>query len=368
MPVANKLVAAPADWLAQLGEVAVAVAQAKNIPVPAELSQLQPSATAKQIAASLQSGEPRAILLGNAAAQHPQASQLHALAQWIAEQVDARFGYLTEGGNTVGGYLAKALPTSGALAHDFFAMPRKAYLLLHTEPQLDSANPAEARSALDKAEMVVALSPYRHGMDYADVLLPIAPFTETSGTFINAEGRAQGFNGTVKPLGDTRPGWKVLRVLGNLLSLAGFDQDSSEQVRKEVLGAEPLDQLDLSAKLNNRVALPLPAVAAAAGSAGGLQRVADIPIYFSDAIVRRAQALQQTRAAQEPRAVMPPAIAAQLGVLEGATVRVRQGNASAVLACAIDAGLPANVVRVAAGHPATATLGAMFGAISVEKA
>ena len=222
MPIANKLIAAPSDWLALLGEVAVAVAQSKQIDAPAALAQLQPSATAKQIAAGLLSGEPRAIVLGNAAAQHPQASQLHALAQWIATNSNAHFGYLTEAANTVGGYLAKALPANRNLAVAQFTQAKKAYVLLNVEPELDCANPQLARSALDKAEMVVVMSPYRHGMDYADVLLPIAPYSETSGTFVNAEGRAQGFNGTVKPLGDTRPAWKVLRVLGNLLSLDGF--------------------------------------------------------------------------------------------------------------------------------------------------
>ncbi len=365
MAVANKLIGAPSDWLAQLGEVAVAIAQAKNIAAPAEFAQIQPSATAKQIATSLMSGEPRGIFLGNAAAQHPQAAALHAVAQWIAQNTDSGFGYLTEGANTVGGYLANAIPANGAVAQDFFAQPRKAYLLLHAEPQFDCANPAEAKAALDKAEMVVVMSPFKQGMDYADVLLPISPFSETSGTFVNAEGRAQGFNGSVKPLGDTRPGWKVLRVLGNLLSLGGFDQDSSEQVRKEVLGTDTLDGLDLTPKLNNIVRQPLPAIPA---KSEALQRVADVPTYFTDAIVRRAHALQQTKSAQEPRAVLPPAVAAQLGVLEGATVRVKQGHASAVMACVIDKTLPANVVRVAAGHPTTATLGAMFGAISVEKA
>ena len=132
-----------------------------------------------------------------------------------------------------------------------------------------------------------------------------------------------------------------------------------------MLGTDKLDGLDLTSRLNNLVKQPLPAIPA---KADGLQRVADVPTYFTDAIVRRAHALQQTTSAQEPRAVLPPAVAAQLGVLEGATVRVKQGTASAVMACVIDKNLPANVVRVAAGHPATATLGAMFGAISVEKA
>ena len=364
MPIANKLIAAPSDWLALLGEVAVAVAQSKQIDAPAELAQLQPSATAKQIAAGLLSGEPRAILLGNAAAQHPHASQLHALAQWIATNSNAQFGYLTEAANTVGGYLAKALPADRNLALAQFTQAKKAYVLLNVEPELDCANPQLARSALDKAEMVVVMSPYRHGMDYADVLLPIAPFSETSGTFVNAEGRAQGFNGTVKPLGDTRPAWKVLRVLGNLLSLDGFSYESSEDIRNEVLDVKTLDGLDLSARLTNRADTSLHAPQ----TSTDIQRVADVPIYFSDAIARRSESLQQTVDAQAPKVKLSASLAQSLGVSAGSLVRVTQGTGSVTLPCAIESGLPSNVVRLAAAHASTAALGAMFGSIKVEKA
>jgi NADH-quinone oxidoreductase subunit G len=364
MPIANKLIAAPSDWLALLGEVAVAVAQSKQIDAPAALAQLQPSATAKQIAAGLLSGEPRAIMLGNAAAQHPQASQLHALAQWIATNSNVHFGYLTEAANTVGGYLAKALPANRNLAVAQFIQAKKAYVLLNVEPELDCANPQLARSALDKAEMVVVMSPYRHGMDYADVLLPIAPYSETSGTFVNAEGRAQGFNGTVKPLGDTRPAWKVLRVLGNLLGLDNFAYESSEDIRNEVLGVKTLDGLDLSQRLSNNADIPLHTPQ----TSTEIQRVADVPIYFSDAIARRSESLQQTVDAQAPKVKLSANLAQSLGVSAGSLVRVTQGTGSVTLPCAIESGLPNNVVRLAAAHTTTAALGSMFGSIKVEKA
>ena len=364
MPIANKLIAAPSDWLALLGEVAVAVAQSKQIDAPAALAQLQPSATAKQIAAGLLSGEPRAIVLGNAAAQHPQSSQLHALAQWIATNSNAHFGYLTEAANTVGGYLAKALPANRNLAVAQFIQAKKAYVLLNVEPELDCANPQLARSALDKAEMVVVMSPYRHGMDYADVLLPIAPYSETSGTFVNAEGRAQGFNGTVKPLGDTRPAWKVLRVLGNLLGLDNFAYESSEDIRNEVLGVKTLDGLDLSQRLSNNADIPLHTPQ----TSTEIQRVADVPIYFSDAIARRSESLQQTVDAQAPKVKLSANLAQSLGVSAGSLVRVTQGTGSVTLPCAIESGLPNNVVRLAAAHTTTAALGSMFGSIKVEKA
>lgn len=364
MPVANKLIAAPGDWVAQLGEVAVAIAQSKNITAPAELANLQPSPTAKQIAASLLSGEPRAIFLGNAAAQHPQASQLHALAQWIAANTDANFGYLTEAANTVGAYLANARPSGNDNVQSLVAKARKAYLLLHTEPELDCADPRTAHAAVNQAEMVVVMSPFKHAMAFADVLLPVSPFTETSGTFVSAEGRAQSFNGSVKPLGETRPAWKVLRVLGNLLSLEGFAYESSEDIRNEILGSSSLDGLDITGRLNNHADIALKPVQ----RSQGIERLADVPLYFSDAIVRRSESLQQTTDAHVPRAVLSAALAEKLGVTPGDKVRVSQGTTTIVIECAVDRGLPDNVVRVASAHASTAGLGPMFGTISVEKA
>jgi NADH-quinone oxidoreductase subunit G len=371
MPVANKMVAAPSAWLSVLNEVVAAIAQAKNVAAPAGFDKIQPSDQAKQIAASLFSGDSRGVVLGNAVAQHPQAAQLHAAAQWIAQNTDAKFGYLTEAANTVGGYIANAIPGNGAgkgaNALQAFAQPRKAYVLLHAEPEFDTFDPQAARAALDQAEMVIVMSPFKHGMDYADVLLPVAPFAETSGTFINAEGRAQSFNGSVKPQGETRPAWKVLRVLGNLLGLSGFDYETSESIRNEVLGTNAVADVDLTSRLNNVASIALQA-SAAAPNAGQLERVADVPLYFSDAIVRRAPALQETVDAQAPKAWLSPALAQKLGVTDGSQVKVTQGQGAAILAAAIDSKLPDSVVRVAAGHASTAGLGAMFGAISVEKA
>jgi NADH-quinone oxidoreductase subunit G len=366
MPIANKMIKAPSDWLAALSEVVAAVAQAKSIAAPAGFEKIEASAEAKQIAASLLSGEPKAVLLGNAVLQHPQAAKLHAAAQWIAQNTDAKFGFLTEAANTVGGYLANALPgAGGANAAEVFAQPRKAYVLLNTEPELDAFNPQAALAALNKADMVVVMSAFKHGTDYADVLLPIAPFSETSGTFINAEGRAQSFNGSVKPLGDARPAWKVLRVLGNLLELKGFDYETSEAIRNEILGTSAPADADLSPRLNN---IGKAALQFAVAPASQVERIADVSIYATDSIVRRAPSLQQTNDAAAPKAWLARDLAQKLGVAAGDQVKVTQGEGSAVLVAAIDAALPANVVRVAAGHQSTAALGAMFGSISVEKA
>ena len=370
MPVAAKMIAAPSAWLSALTEIMAAVAVAKTVALPAGFENAAAGENAKLIAASLLSGEPRAIMMGNAAAQHPQASLLHAAAQWLAEQTGAQFGYLTEGANTVGGHLVQAFPAKGGNALQMFDAPRKAYLLLNAEPELDCYDPQAARRALDSADMVVAMSPYRHGMDYADVLLPVSPFSETAGTYVNCEGRAQSFNGSVKPLGETRPAWKVLRVLGNLLEVPGFDYETSEEVRNEVLGmpANAREVLaDLRPRLNNQARLA-PGFAAAPAASDMLERLTPVPIYSTDAIVRRSPPLQQTNDAKAPLAWISPALAEKLVVIEGDMVKVSQGSGSAVLPVAVDKRLPHNVVRVAAAHPDTRMLGGMFGEIRVEKA
>ncbi|MEA5097892.1 MAG: NADH-quinone oxidoreductase subunit NuoG [Burkholderiaceae bacterium] len=355
MPVANKMIMSPSGWLTALAEVAVAVAQAKGLTAPAGFGSVVPSATAMQIAASLLSGRRAGIFQGNTAVQHPQASQLHALAEWIAQNTAAGFGYLTEAANTVGGYLA------GACGQAPLAGSRQAVVLLNAEPELDCADPLLARAVLGEAKTVIVLSAFKHSLDLADVLLPIAPFTETSGTFVNGEGRAQSFNGVVRPLGDARPGWKVLRVLGNLLELDGFDYDTSEAVRDEITHGAT----DLSAQLNNFAGV-LPQVAASAVT--GLERLADVPMYFAYPLVRRARSLQMTHDAQPPKVRLSPVLMQQLGIADGDPVRVSQTGEAVVLPVQADDRLPDGVVRVAAAHPTTSSLGPMSGAIRVEKA
>jgi NADH-quinone oxidoreductase subunit G len=209
--------------------------------------------------------------------------------------------------------------------------------------------------------MVVALTPFKTtALDCADVLLPVSPFTETSGTFVNTEGRVQSFHGVVKPLGDTRPAWKVLRVLGNLLNIPGFDFETSDEVKAQALG----DVSQVASRLNNSAQVGVSGQPLAAG----LQRVSDVSIYAADALVRRAPSLQRTADGQAARVSLPAALWSQLGLSDGAKVRVSQGQGSAVLSARLDATLAADVVRVAAGHADTATLGALFGAIQVEKA
>ncbi len=286
MPVVNTLLAPSAVWVQALADVAAAVAAEKGVAAPAKGSV---TSTATAIAKSMLSGERKAILLGNAAAHHGKASSLLALANWLGEQTGASVGFLTEAANTVGAQLAGALPGEDGLnAMQMLAGGLKAVLLLNTEPELDSAAGTAASAGLRQAKMVVTLSPFKANMVFSDVLLPIAPFTETSGTFVNAEGRVQSFHAVVKPLGETRPGWKVIRVLANLLGVTGFDFESSQDALAKVCGLPPADQTHLGMDLLSNATTAGIDLSPAAGE----PVVASI--YALDSVVRRATSLQLT--------------------------------------------------------------------------
>jgi NADH-quinone oxidoreductase subunit G len=319
MPIASKKVVSPAD-------LPGAIASFKDI---------------------LAGGKNAAVFLGNFAQQHPQAAQIHAAAQALGVKV----GFFGEAANSVGGYLA-GLPTRGNVSD---VLKQGTLVLLNVEPELDCADPRAAIAALKDAGFVVSLSCYKAGLEYADVLLPIAPFTETSGTFVNTEGRAQSFRATVNPLGDARPGWKVLRVLGSLLGRPGFDFDTVEQVKAACLGDRDVASL-LSNKTDVQLNVP--------EKAQGLQRIADVPMYFADPLVRRSPSLQKTREGRTPRAWMNSRLLANLGVAAGQPVLV---NSSVKMMAALDDKLPDDCVRIAAAHPSTAGVGPMFGAVTLAK-
>ncbi len=280
MPVAHTVVSPAAGWAQALADVAAAVAAESNVSAPVQGGNVTDAA--KAIAKSLLSGERKAILLGNGAAHHAHAASLLALAQWLANHTGASFGYLTEAANTVGAQLVGAQPGSGGQnAGQMLAGGLKAVLLLNNEPEHDSAAGAKAAAALQGAQMVVTLSPFKTNLAFSDVLLPISPFSETAGTFVNAEGRAQSFHGVVRPLAETRPAWKVLRVLGSLLDLPGFGFETVEEVRAAALPA------DIAAKLSNATDASI-----VVGAAAGEPCVA--AIYQLDGLTRRATALQLT--------------------------------------------------------------------------
>ena len=282
LPVANSVQADAGYWTVALAGIAAAVAEAKGVVTPANV---QVTAEARAIAASLLSGERKAVLLGNAAAHHEQASSLLALAQWIGTQTGARVGYLTEAANTVGAQLVQALPGDGGLnATQMLTGGLKAAILLNVEPGADTA---VCTQGLRQTDMVVTLSPFKANLEISDVLLPIAPFTETSGSFVNAEGRLQSFHAVVKPLGETRPAWKVLRVLANLLGLSGFDAESSQAVLAQALPGVDAGSVVNVARLDNRTSAAIDTTVTS-----GTPCVASI--YQLDGLVRRAPSLQLT--------------------------------------------------------------------------
>jgi NADH-quinone oxidoreductase subunit G len=365
MPVAHPITARPSGWLRALAEVAAAIASAQGVDPP--VATAAPSEAAQAVAQSLLSGRRSALLLGHAAARHPQAGQLLALADWIARRVGASCGYLGEGGNDVGAQLVRAVPGPGGLdAGRMLSQPMKALLLLQVEPVLDAADAAAARQALAGSGLVVALTAFADAAaDVADVMLPIGAFTETGGSLVNAEGRLQSFHGVVKPPGEARPAWKVLRVLGNLLELPGFDAETVDDVRRAALG----DLDTLPARLDNAPAVTPAQPAAteagvAAASALRCERIADVPIYATDPIVRRAPALQQTADAREPVVGVSSALWDALRLTD--KVMVHDEHHAVILPAREDRTLAEGTVRIAAGHPSTSMLGAMFGTVTLE--
>ena len=297
LPLAHASVVSPHDWAQSLADVIAAIALEKGVSAPDTVNgKGQATDAAKAIAKSILGGERKAILLGNAAAHHSRASSLLALANWIGLQTGATVGYLTEAANTVGAQLAGAKPSGRGLnAGQMLDGKLKAVILLNNEPEFDSAAGAKSKAALNAAQMVVTLSPFKANMGFSDVLLPIAPFTETPGTFVNAEGRVQSFHAVVKPLGDTRPAWKVLRVLANVLGLPGFDFESSQDVLKQIPGvgdvyvaADMLGNSGDAAITLAGVTSEVPAVAT---------------IYQLDGLVRRATSLQLTADARAAHAL-----------------------------------------------------------------
>ena len=337
-----KLHSADDDWLINLA--------GKKIVAPSDLLN-QISSFQEELAG----GKNVAVLLGNFAQQHPRAAQIHAAALALAKAVGGKVGFLGEAANSVGGYLA-GLPAGGNVRD---ALGKKAIVLLNAEPELDFADPLAAMRGIGKAEFVMVLSPFRTGLDYANLVLPIGAFTETAGTFVSMEGRAQPFHGCVPPPGEARPGWKVLRVLGTVLGAPGFEFDTIDQVRAECVGGGDIRNL-LSNELSS---------AMKPGKEGvqGIQRVADVPIYFADPLVRRSRPLQETADSLTPKAWMNGRLMAKLGVTVHEAVRVRAGEGETRLSVGRDDGMPDDCVRIAAAHPATAALGALFGGVSIEK-
>jgi NADH-quinone oxidoreductase subunit G len=288
------------------------------------------------------------------------------MAEAIGGITGAKGGILPAAANSTGMHLMGVMPSStGMHARAMLEVPRKAYLLLNVEPELDCQHAALAKVAIEKAECVVALTAYKsEALQNADILLPIAPFTETSGTFMSMEGRVQSFAAVVKPLGDCRPAWKVLRVLANTLGLHGFDYESSEQVKDAIFSGEKPSAVVWRSLNNNLRELVEIHVNI---KHDGLQRIGEVPQYESDPIVRRSASLKKTKYNIKPMARMCAKQLDALGIVDGEQVLVKQDKGSAVLTVRLDNHVAMGCVRVAAAHEDTVGLGDLMGDITVEK-
>ncbi len=374
-PLAENLVVPPSEMPQQLAAVAKALLTISGKPAPAGLERLLENVTTQdshlQIARHLHSAGKGAVLLGAQAMSQPEFSQLQALAGVIADQAGVVVGFLPQGANAAGACLAGSLPhrtvggekttAAGKPANTMMQEGMAAFLLYGVEPEFDCADAAKSISAVTEADFVVCFSAYLTDTmkSYADVILPIGLNAETSGTYVNAEGVWQSFQGAVKPMEEVRPGWKVLRVMGNLFELDGFAYLSSEEVRNEV------ESLVGSPKYNAALEWHCPDKLAAAPS--GLQRIGYLPIYAVDPQVRRAQPLQQTKDAMLAAAYMNSTTAAQQKLSEAESVTVRQGEASSSLQVVIDEGVPDNCVFIPVAVDGSETLGCSFGAIELQK-
>jgi NADH-quinone oxidoreductase subunit G len=366
-----KVVVPPSQMVANLAAIAACFPEAAVADaVRAAIAAANPDESHRAMAQALQAADKATVLLGNVATAHPQFSTIKALAAAIAAASGAVLGILTDGSNAAGGWLAGVLPhrgpagastaSAGLDASAMLATPRKGYLLFGVEAAHDCANPAQAVQALAAADFVVCAGAFACDvmMEHVDVLLPVSPFTETSGTFVNTEGRWQSFAGVATPAGDSRPGWKVMRVLGNQLGLEGFEQQSSEEIR------DALQQLGTVALDNSQAA----GVVAQATVVDGLERVGEVAINAVDALLRHAPALQatpDTEAAERLR--LNAAQAEKSGVRDGYTVTVRQGDASATMDVEISERVPDGCLWIQSGTQAATSLGAAFGPIGIER-
>ncbi|UJP06236.1 MAG: NADH-quinone oxidoreductase subunit NuoG [Nitrosomonas sp.] len=389
--VASKVIVAPNAMINALTEILKAVIEIKGIEPGEDLKQLMQSAnvsssaTARAIGTSLIDNQPAAVYLGNLSQHHPDYSRIHWLAGNIARITGAHYGVLGEAANSVGAYFAGAIPNVGILpglerfenmnAHTGLNAAQmlgfngdsthercKAFMLMNIEPEFDTYNSQQALKVISSSDFVVSLSAYKGNMQHhAQVLLPITPFTETSGTYVNTEGTIQSFNGVVSPLGDARPAWKVLRVLANILELPGFEYETTEQVRMEIFP----ESIKIDQYLDNGPSAIDEVIQIT--DQHGIQRIGEVPIYQTDPIVRRAESLQKTQDAVLPKAWMTSSLLDSLGIVVGDLVKIKQGNGEAQLEAALDNGLPVNCARIACAHLKTKDLGALFGEISIEK-
>ncbi len=381
MDIAHKVIVRPNDMVNVLGQILKAMSglQKLSLCLPPALNKLLEEIkirpNTQKIAESLAGIREDVILiapkvgifLGNMALSDPRFTEMYSMAEAIGGISGAKGGILPPAANSTGMHLMGVMPAAtGMHARAMIEVPRKAYMLLNIEPELDCQHAALASEAMATAECVIALTAYKSAaLENADILLPIAPFTETSGTFMSMEGRVQSFQAVTRPLGECRPGWKVLRVLANTLGLPGFDYNSSEEVKNAIFNGEKPSAVvwrNLNNNLKELVEIQVNI------KKEGLQRIGEVAQHAFDPIVRRSPPLQKTKYNIRPMARMHADQLAELGLQDGDVVVARQDKGSAILKVRVDNHVAKGCVRVAAAHPLTAGLGDLMGDITIEKA
>jgi len=362
-----KKISAPHHFVKSLAGIVKAISD--QYP---DLNDIRVTDTDRAFADALLKAKQLKIILGADALNHPESSRIRLLANRIAEKTKGEISILTEGCNSAGAWIAGAIPhrlPGGAkvnkLGLDAEAMcrnPRKAYLLFNVEPELDYANPPLIEDALKNAECIVSFSVFKNPLiqKYGQVILPIASFTETSGTYVNTAGVWQTFRGVAERVGESRPAWKIVRVLSHFLNLTGFDYPGTDAILDELKAVNIAVAKETAAhtiEFNT--------------SETRLSRVGAIPLYAGDSIVRRAPSLQRTQTIIEEEVTalrIHPETAERFNVHHCKEVIVKQSEQQVTLPIVMDHRVPIDAAYIAGGIMQAAKLSELFGSIEIEGA
>ncbi|MBS57415.1 MAG: NADH-quinone oxidoreductase subunit G [Chloroflexi bacterium] len=374
-PLHQKIITAPSNMVNELLGILKAVIKLNGDKADTKFNKFLTNITVdsahQEIANSLYNNKDTIVLLGNFATTHPQLALLRTLAGEITKLTHSKLGYLSESANSSGVWLAGALPhrlpggkklqKNGLNCHEILTHKLKSYFLLGVEPELECWDPHAAKVAMERAELVVALTAFQSEAfkNYADVLLPIGTFAETSGTYINNEGTVQRFNGAVVPQVESRPAWKVLRALANQFNLEGFDYESSAAVYDEVMSTIGTIEADNIDKWKNSVS-SLP-------KRMGLQRITETPMNMVDSLTRRATSLQKTIDIADGAIHINSVLAKKNKLTDTNNAKVVQNQEEVAMKVIIDERVPDNCVLIQSAHPNQIQLGGAFGPIKIGK-
>ncbi len=364
--------------LHELAAIVVAVAKKTKQDAPSGLADLLDKIKAKKehnaIAEALIKGEQSAVIVSQQATAHPQYSLLMQLVEALAQLSASSLGYLSESANSAGACLAGCLPhrTAGGTTRDtegqntleILGQKHKVLLTMGVDPLLDVSNGAQSNSLSDNNDFIIAIDSFESEFanEQADLILPLATSLETSGTFVNVEGRWQSFKGCAKAAGESRQGWKILAALSQVLLPADDNDYADSTVVRDELKAQCRDlQLDNFCGVQSKLK-KMPT------RARSLQRVSETAIYAADALCRLAQPLQDTVNMQQARcARMNRQQADKLGLADAEKVHIQQGEGTAIVDFTIDDNVPTGCVWIATGFDEVKNLPSMFGSVEVEK-